>query len=571
MRTKYLHALWLLVLCASLAWGRCSIQARPPEPAGDVFLRCWPDDTVMAAVIPDVEDMGRHAAQHALLSAWAPRLGQALYAFIVQNMPDAALPAVPIESLHALSGALRRMALLGVAGPSAASLEWLVVAELQEQSAWLPLLFDDLIPALHATDPSLEVNISEWQGVPVYHISGEAHHVVCAIIQQRVLLAGTRATVERAIARSRADSLAETARQAASAFTSGNPADLSVTLNLPAVRTRLLAQIEHVGSQQQTTGLSVLRAALSNARWPLVEWRMRIEPDSIREDLDLRSFAQRPKPDGARADLSSPLRNHRQFVSTRLLSDRVMAYYARHINLSAWWRRAGSGAESLPGLAEWRNRLHTPLEDLFREIGDLEIGAVWYQAAQRSAPRHQPRSLARIPAVLCVHAADDADILTLRQRLTDWVGRASDRSRFQDVEVLTYQVPLFGDTFPLFHAVIDRVGLLSWSDTMLREAIRAIQYGHAAPDAQFRAWPASSATRGYLDLRSVLNRLDAERVLAGPGLPAPEAIVPFTWSTTVDSTGHHTAARSPVGGPVIGLLLLWLHEMEGLRALNLEK
>ncbi len=558
----------------------------------DEFLRFLPEDTVTAALIPDLELTLQHLASNRVLLRLFPDPPVFFRSAIVHKIESPWLSPQILPRLAEISVSPHQIGMIvmldsaehpGNSVSDHLAYEFAVLAEIDDHDRALSLLLDEIVPALQTINSDMELGVFEFQGETLYRIADLDIHMYCAIIDHTFLAAMNRDTLQRLVLEFRQEDHAATAQYFASAIDNAAAADLIIGFNLPALWPSIRSRVLQACAAADAPDVAFLTHILENSHLPLAAWDLTIGEETITENLRTRY----PRPaiheidtvPGSTTDSSNASRQNRSFISERYVSDQALYYHGRHINLAAWWQQVLVLLETAPEahhirtIEMWRIRLETilrtSLESVFAELGSIEIGMAWYPAELIQRRPRQTNSLADLPFLLMFHTDAVDTTASGLERLSDTLDPAPSRSFFQGVEIRAYQFPFFGATQTLFHAIVDDVLLFSWSDIIIKDAIRVARYGQSLAETQeYRsaAFPPSSLTRGYLSLSDTARRLTAywERQPLYHHVSIPEttellaAQPPMTWATTVEPEGFLTTARSPLGGPLLVLLVMWL-------------
>jgi hypothetical protein len=464
--------------------------------------------------------------------------------------------------------------------------EFAIFTDVKEEEKFLAILLDELFPALQAEGLGVELGVFQFQGETIHQIANQHFQAYYAIIDQTFLAAESRDILQRLVQEFKHESVSSKSHTFAEAFQVSPNSDVHVTIQLPALWSHIRSNLIEACSSMPRTEKNLLFSFLENYHWPFVTWNLTLRQDSIYERLHVTYpyTAMSPSPMPPRESTDTLLSQHRnrRFVSDRLISDQVIYYGARHINMPAWWQNIQSFIQQIAEtdnaneLELWLSRIESllqkPLSTFLSELGDVEIAGAWYPPEFVQRRSRRLASLSQIPLVLMLHTDARHDLERALQHMLTALRIPTSRTSFQDREIVAYQLPVYGETIVLFQTIVDDVFLFSGSENIIRESIRRADYGQSLSEkedyrAGFVSFPSLSLTRGYLNLSEFMRLLNTSRnrqeLVYQGAFPSAltdmmPSLSPMAWVTTVEPHGFLTTSRSPLGGPIAGLLTMWL-------------
>lgn len=564
---------------------------------GEQFFRFLPEENTIAVILmPDLPGTLQHleytpVIRHLLVSSRGEEnvpfqhpLSQWMATITDQT-------GIPLTGWRNLAQHAVAFAVLSEEGPDDDAATALISPELalfidiEDEERFLTVLLDDIFLTLQSQEPDTELGIFQFQGETLHQITNQHFQAYYAIIDHTFLAAMNRDLLQRLVQEFKNDNVSSAAHAFAEAFRAATDADVHVAVQLPTLWPHIRSKLIDTCASMPGIEMNLLLSFLENYQWPFATWNLTLHQESISERLHIiyPSTATSSPPMSPYRTGDPPVSHYhnRRFVSDRLISDQILYYGARHVNVSAWWQdvqsflhMAAAEAGRVNEFESWLIRLETlfqkPLNTLLSELGDIEIAGAWYppEFVQRS---RRIASLAQIPLVLMLHADARHELERALQHLLTALGVPQSRSSFQEREIVTCQVPFYGKTMVIFYAIVDDVFLLSGSEALIKESIRRARYGRSLSEheeyrAGFASFPSQSLTRGYLSLSASAKLLNASwnrqaalsqrallPVLADMMLQWP----PMIWVTTVEPHGFLTTSESPLGGPIAGLLAIW--------------
>ncbi len=595
--SSFQKTLALLYTCGYLIVGTALPIFSQPLRHHERFFRFLPADTVAALLIPNPTRSLHHLTRNPAFSRIFTNIQQRSRSaknpllfpcFEIIADPDSQSPprCVDIfEKLHRI-GVIALSESTDEHQPDSTGhhlpYDLAILADVDQDEEFLAWLLEDVFPALQAVNADMELGVFEFQGETLYRLQSLDFQVYYTMIDHTLLASMNRDALQRLVIQSRQKGSSATAQRFASAAEHSAGADIFLAVRLSAVWPSIQPWLHEACSSSNASNTAFITAFLETYQRPFAVWDLTLSDTLLTENLRLR-YPRDPNQDAdlisdQHSAVPSVLIQNRPFISDRFVSEQVLFYGARHINLPAWWHRILMLMQALPEapstrtIALWRTHLETllqkPIATVFADIGTVEIGTVWYPQNRLQRRPHRADSLSRLPLLLIIQADAYAEIAHALQRISDAFDLAPSRSSFQKIDILAYQVPFFGTPQTLFHAAINDVLLFSWSDELIRDSIRSARYGQSLAeyrDYRSAAFPPRSLTRGYLSLSQTIRQLAAywERQpselhnFTSEPLDMPDALSPMTWATIREPEALLTTSTSPLGGSVFGLMVMW--------------
>ena len=560
------------------------------------FFRFLPEETVAALLIPDPKRSLQHLAQNPAISRILTTTQQrsrfarnSLFFrwFEILAGADSQSPVRRADIFEKLQR-IGVIALLDSAERQINSTsshlpcDLVILADVGRNDEFPAWLLENVFPTLQTVNAEAEFSVYEYHGETVYRIQSPDFQIYYTMIEHTFLASLNRNALQRLIIQSQQEDGSSIARDFVAAVEHSADADIVLAFRLseiwPSIQSWLQAACP--SSNALNAAAMLLPGILQQ---PLATWDLTLSETLLTEKLRVWYPHESNQDAGPIVDqnsaVPSTLIQNRPFISDRFVAEQVLYYGARHIDLPTWWQRIETLMQALPeappthAIALWRTYLETvlqkPLATLFADIGTVEIGIAWYSRKRLQRRPRRADSLNRLPLLLIIQADAYVEIAHALQRISDAFDLAPSRASFQKIDILAYHVPFFGTPQTLFHAAINDVLLFSWSDELIRDSIRSVRYGQSLAESQeYRsaAFPSRSLTRGYLSLSQTARQLAdywerqpaGRRALLPERLDLPETLSPMIWATTHESEALLTTSASPLGGPVFGLMLLWL-------------